>query len=162
MADPISLIGLGVAIIGGIAGASASNKAQKEQEKAQKAQWQTELDTHQYNIDLTKQQLTENLADIGATGRATQRKQFATMGASGAEVGVGTPLMNMIETAAGIEKDKTGATRAAELEIEYRQGEIDKLTDLINPPKKKKKPEEYINPNTGGYGQTSSPTYTGV
>ena len=87
------------------------------------------------------------------------------MGASGATVGVGTPLMNMIETAAGIERDKARLTRAAELEIEYREGEIAATEELLDEPEPELEPESELEPwkkklpkkphsrISGGYGQ---------
>ncbi len=159
MADPITAILTLVSITSSVIGLSESSKAQKSQDAAQQAQWQTELETHQYNLDLAKEGLRTGLADISREGARFQRQQGAAMGASGATLGTGTPLMNMITTAAGIERDKAGLTRTAELEIEFRQGEIDKLTGLINPPEpiepleplKKKKPT-----STGGRDRTGS------
>ena len=133
MADPISWITLGVIAITGLASSSQQNQAQADQEAAQQAQWQTELETHQFNLDLAKEGLSTGLANISREGARFQRLQGAAMGASGATLGFGTPLMNMITTAAGIERDKAGLTRTAELEIEFRQGEIDKLNELLNP-----------------------------
>ena len=153
MADPVSWIALGVSAIFGLVGASQSSQAQDEADAAQQAQWQTELETHQYNIDLAKLQLQGGLADITREGARFQRLQGAAMGASGATLGVGTPLMNMIRTAASIGEDKARLTREAELKIEFAQGEIDKLNELLNPPipggdpadKWKKKPGNYWN-----------------
>ncbi len=166
MADPVSWIAIGVSAIFGLVGASQSSQAQAEQDKAQadaeaaqRAQWETELATHQFNLDLAKEGLSTGLADFTREGARDLGLQGAAMGASGATLGVGTPLMNMIRMAASIERDKAGLTRTAELEIAFRQGEIDKLTGLINPPKpiepleplKKKKPT-----STGGRDRTGS------
>ena len=138
MADPVSWIAIGVSAIFGLVGASQSSQAQEQQdqaqadaEAAQRAQWETELATHQFNIDLTKEGLKTGLADISREGARDLRLQGAAMGASGATLGVGTPLMNMIRMAAGIEEDKARLTRTAELEIEFRQGEIEGLEQLL-------------------------------
>lgn len=130
----LALIGLGVSAISSIASSSKQKKAQDKQDKAQQAQWETELATHEYNIDLAKLQLTGDVSDIREGGATTQRKRLAAMGASGATLGTGTPLMNMIRSAAGIERDITDVTRAAELEIEFAESEIEGLEDLIDPP----------------------------
>ena len=134
-----------IGLVTSVASLAQGSKAASEQEKAQRVQWQTELETHQFNLDLAKEGLKGGLADISREGARFQRQQGAAMGASGATLGVGTPLMNMISTAAGIEQDKTRLTRSAELEIEFRQGEIDKLNERLNPKKHKR-------PTTGGSG----------
>ncbi len=160
MATALALIGTVVGIGSTIVGMSQQSKAQDEAEEAQRVQWETELETHQFNLDLVKEGLSTGLADITREGARFQRLQGAAMGASGATLGVGTPLMNMIRTAASIERDKAGLTRTAELEIAFRQGEIDKLNELLNPPIpggdpadkwKKKKPT-----STGGRDRTGS------
>ncbi len=142
MATALILTGIGLAITAGATTASivsqgeareAQDKATAAAEEAQKAQWKTELETHLYNIDLAKEGLRTGLADFTREGARDLRLQGAAMGASGATLGVGTPLMNMIRMAAGIEEDKAGLKRTAELEIEFRQGEIEGLTELLGP-----------------------------
>ncbi len=168
MADPIiSPILIGIGVITSLAGMSQQKKAQRSQDKAQaaadtaqQAQWQTELETHQFNIDIAKKGLREGTADISREGARFQRLQGAAMGASGATLGFGTPLMNMITTAAGIERDKSRLAAQTQAEIDFRQGEIDALNLLLNPveeevleepEKENKKPT-----STGGRDRTGS------
>ena len=138
MATPFEWIGLGVTAIFGLVGASQSSQAQADAdaaqaaaEEAQEAQWQTELETHQFNIDIARKGLREGTADISREGARSLRLQGAAMGASGATLGTGTPLMNMISTAAGIERDKSRLAAEAQLEIDFRQGEIEGLEQLL-------------------------------
>ncbi len=136
MADPVTLtlIQMGIGGITSIVSGSQQKKAQDEAEEAQRAQWETELATHQFNIDVAKKGLREGTADISREGARFTRLQNAAMGASGATLGFGTPLMNMISTAAGIERDKSRLAAQTQLDIDFAQGEIDKLNELLNPP----------------------------
>ncbi len=140
MATALILTGIGLAITAGATTASivsqgeareAQDKATAAAEEAQKAQWKTELETHLFNIDVAKKGLREGTADISREGARFQRLQGAAMGASGATLGVGTPLMNMIRTAAGIERDKSRLAAQTQLDIDFAQGEIDALTELL-------------------------------
>ncbi len=127
----ISAIGAGASIGFGASASAEQDKAQKAADLAQRAQWKTELETHLFNIDVAKKGLREGTADISREGARFQRLQGAAMGASGATLGVGTPLMNMIRTAAGIERDKSRLAAQTQLDIDFAQGEIDALTELL-------------------------------
>lgn len=117
MADPISLIGLGVSAIGTFGGMSASKKAEKTM-TAEK------IASYEYNIERIKEETAGTVGDITREGAAYGRQQRAAIGASGAEIGSGTPLMAMIETASSIERDISRVKRAAQLETEYYEREI--------------------------------------
>ena len=171
--ETIALISLLVGGTSAIGGASKRSKAQTEQdeaqadaEAAQRAQWQTELATHQFNIKVAEKGLREGTADISREGARSQRLRGAAMGASGATLGFGTPLMNMISSAAGIERDKSRLAAQTQLDIDFARAEIEKLSELLVPnkgtaveakpitavePLKKKKPT-----STGGRDRTGS------
>ena len=135
MADPVSwlAIGTGVNAIFGMAGLSQSKKAYEAQQEAQIVGWEATIRSHEYNIKRIKEELTGQLGDITKGGKRFQRLERAYMGASGAEIGTGTPLMNMMATAAGIETDKRRLERLAELQIEYLEEEIAETEELMEP-----------------------------
>ncbi len=120
MADPIStLVNLGITLfsIGEQKDAQRSqDKVIQEQRLAERTQWRSDIRTYEFNID----QLGKDIGAIRREGDDFQRLQGAAMGASGATLGVGTPLMNMIRTKAGIDID----IRDKESEIAFLQEEI--------------------------------------
>ena len=128
------LIGTGVSGAFGMAGLSQSQQAYKAQQEAQIAGWEEKIRSHEYNIERIKEELSGQLGDITKGGERFQRLERAYMGASGAEIGTGIPLMNMIATAAGIETSKRRLERLAELQIEYLEEEIAETEELLKPP----------------------------
>ncbi len=120
-----ALVGAGI-IIGGIFGGigasqskqaqEAQDKAYEEQKKAQVAAWEADIRAYKFNIG----QLGEDIGAIRREGEDFKRGQSAAMGASGATLGFGTPLMNMIRTQAGIDVN----VRGKEDEIAFLQEEI--------------------------------------
>ena len=130
MGDPISLLLGGISTITGIASYSS-------QKSAEQAMDEEKVRSYQYNIERIKEETAGQVGDIRREGAAYGRQQGAAIGASGAEMGSGTPLMAQIQTAASIERDVTRIKRGAQLETEYYQEQI----DILKP--KKKKPAQY-------------------
>ena len=130
MGDPISLLLGGISTITGIASYSS-------QKSAEEIERQEKIAGYEYNIERVKEETTGQVGDIKREGAAYGRQQSAAIGASGAEMGSGTPLMAQIQTAASIERDVTRIKRGAQLETEYYQEQI----DILKP--KKKKPAQY-------------------
>ena len=160
--DPFTIIFGGMSMLSGISGMAGSSKAHEQQERAQRAAWEEKIRAYQFNIGQTEQEIeqlkyvgAETRADVRREGGRFMRGQSAAMGASGAAVGVGTPLMAMTEAAESIERDVLRVTRLEEMEItkreegiEFMEQEIDihesmlgrwhKLGALSKPGKKKK------------------------
>ena len=116
----MSLILDAVGLVTGIA-------SESERKKAEQAADEEKIRAYQYNIERVKEETAGQVGDIKREGAAYTRGQSAAIGASGAEIGSGTPLMAMIETASSIERDITRVKRAAQLETEYYQGEIEAI-----------------------------------
>jgi len=141
-----------------LSGVFGSSKAHKEQEKAQKASWEEKLRAYQFGIGQTEKDIeqlkyvgAETRVDIRREGGRFMRGQSAAMGASGATVGVGSPLMAMTEAAESIERDVLRITRLEEMEItkreegiEFMESEIDVLKENlgIDGEEKKVKPKK--------------------
>lgn len=121
--------------IAGIAQSAKSQKASEEafdyQKEAQKIQWQEEIDTHKFNIKRSGEEARGLIGDFQREGAAFSRGQMAAMGAAGAEVGSGTPLMNMLQTQAGTARDVLRVQRASDLEIEFAKEQIGVLEGNI-------------------------------
>ena len=130
MGDPISLLLGGISTITGIASYSS-------QKSAEEIERQEKIAGYEYNIERVKEETAGRVGDERKEGATYMRGQSAAVGASGAEIGSGTPLMAMIETATGIERNVTRIKRGAQLETEYYQEQIDTLKP------KKKKPAQY-------------------
>jgi len=139
MGDPISLLLGGISTITGIASYSS-------QKSAEQAMDEEKVRAHQYNIERVKEETAGKVGDIKREGASYTRAQDAAIGASGAEMGSGTPLMAQIQTAMSIERDVTRIKRGAQLETEYYQQEIEALT----PKKKKPAPYKYSMRTYGG------------
>ena len=131
MADPFTAA-LGIFemfnIVGGIFG---SGKASSEQKKAYRESKEAQIRAYQYNVGATEKEIEqvkylgqETRADIRREGGATKRAQSAAMGASGAVIGTGSPLMTMTETAESIERDLLRMRRLEQMEVEKREAEI--------------------------------------
>lgn len=118
--DPVSWIMVGTSVIGGIASHS-------QQKKAAEVSREEKIRAYEYNIERIKQETAGTVGDIKRSGREFGIHQTAAMGASGAELGIGTPLMNMLETEASIARDIARVKKAAALETEYYQEEIEAL-----------------------------------
>lgn len=134
--DPVigsAVIGAGVKTVTSVAGYGKGKKAQKAQKEAQKIQWEEAIRTHQVNIDLAKHQAGVDIFGLQSEGAQFARGQMAAMGAAGAEVGSGTPLMNMLQTQAGIARDVLNVQKALDIEVEYREEEIAQLEKNLNP-----------------------------
>jgi len=138
MADPLTLLMGGISMIGGIAADSA-------QKSAEQAQREETIRKHEYDIERIKEETAGQVGDIRREGATYGRQQSAAIGASGAEIGSGTPLMAMIKTASSIERDVTRIKRGAQLETEYHQEEIEALS-----PKKKKPTKTKFTSKYGG------------
>jgi len=128
--DPISI---GLSTLSFISGASKSSSSEKAQQEAQRISWEEKIRAYEYNIGLAKREMTGMIGDIQREGAAFQRYQAAAIGASGAEIGAGTPLMMMIETAATIERDIARTRTAYEEQIKYYEQEIAEYKKLLKP-----------------------------
>jgi len=133
----MSLILDAVGLVTGIASYSS-------QKSAEEIARQEKIAEYEYNIERVKEETAGQVGDIKREGAAYTRRQDAAIGASGAEIGSGTPLMAQISTAASIERDVTRIKRGAQLETEYYQEQI----DILKPKKKKPAPYKY----SGGPG----------
>jgi len=117
MADPatwLMAITGAVSTIGGIAGSSA---AQQQSEAAYKASLEEKLRAYQANIGMTKYAGETERADIQREGEQFIRGQEAAIGASGATIGTGTPLMTMIDTAQTLELDMLRSHRMEKMQV---------------------------------------------
>jgi len=120
---------------------SQSAQSQQFQEQGVQAEWQSKIDTAKYNIERSKEEARILTGDIQREGALFQRGQMAAMGASGAEVGSGTPLMNMLQTQAGIARDVLNVQRASQMEIEYLESEIELYESYLTPKGSGPRPE---------------------
>ena len=143
-----------------------TQKAYEEQRKATIAGWESQLRTHEYNIERIGIELIGKVGDIRKEGERFQSYQLAYMGASGATVGVGTPLMNMIETAAGIETDIRNLERLADLERDYLESEIAATEELLleDEPEPAEEEDRYTFDPTAPHGgpEDVDPSYPGT
>lgn len=136
--DPFTLIFGGIGALGTISSMVGSSKAQKEQERAQEAAWREKIRAYEFNIGQTEKDIEglkyfsqEKIVDIRREGSRFMRGQSAAMGASGAVVGVGTPLMAMTETAESTERDVLRAKREKKLGVEYLESDIEFMEQEI-------------------------------
>lgn len=123
----LGVLGLGI----GVAGLVGSSKAAEQSEAAYEASLEEKIRAYEFNIGQKKEEIGqlrykggETRADIRREGEQFMRGQAATIGASGAEIGVGSPLMTMTETAESIERDIIRTQRLEEMEIKKRRQEI--------------------------------------
>ena len=147
MPDPITAIAGIVGIFGTIGGMAGSAKAAEQSEAAYEASLEEKSRAYKFNIGQTKEEIgqikyagQETRADIRKEGDQFLRGQAAAIGASGAVIGVGSPLMTMIETAESIERDLLRTQRLEEMEIKKRKqkitfmkGEIKEISKILNP-----------------------------
>ena len=134
MVDPISggiVAGAAIDVLSFITGSSKSSKASKAQREAQIEGYKEKIRTYEYNIERAQTEMAGTVGDIQREGAAFQRRQLANIAGSGAEIGTGTPLMNMIQTAAGIERDVMRTKQAYGQEIEFYEQEISEYRKLL-------------------------------
>jgi len=132
----VGALTLGLGVLGTVGGIVGSAKAAGQSEEAYKASLEEKYRAYEHNIGQTEKDIegikyfgSETRADIRREGDQFMRGQAAAIGASGAEIGTGSPLMTMISTAETIERDMLRATRLEELEIEKRESEIEYMTE---------------------------------
>ena len=101
------------------------------QKQAQREQWRSEIRTHTFNIGQAKKDMSKALLDTYKSGALHLREKKAWLGAAGAEVGSGTPLMNMIQAKTDIELEAIAIKQTYEPEIEFMESEIENLQDQL-------------------------------
>ena len=150
----IGIMGLGLGIIGTAGGMIGSSEAAAQSKAAYRASLEEKQRAYGFNIGQTEQEIggikyagQERRSDIRREGDQFLRGQAAAIGASGAVIGVGSPLMTMTETAEGIELDLLRTRRLEQMEVEKRESsiefmesEIEEIGDLLE--KKRTKPPE--------------------
>jgi len=101
-------------------------RAYQQQMNEKIKNYQFDIQAAGLDIEHIQELKEENIADIQEEGARFTRQQRAYLGAAGAEIGTGTPLLTMLETAAGIKRNiervKTEArqqTESAEQQIEF-------------------------------------------
>lgn len=128
----------GTSALTSIIGGMKAGKSQKMSESAAAAQQEAtefgyaeKIRTYEYNIEQIGEGAKNLIGDIKRESATFQRKQMAAMGAAGAEVGSGTPLMNMLATEAVIAGYLSETARAADKQIEFMKGEIEEYEEEL-------------------------------
>lgn len=151
----IGVMGLGLGIIGTVGGMIGSSEAAAQSEAAYKASLEEKVRAYGFNIGQTETEIEqvkyagqETRTDIRREGDQFLRGQAAAIGASGAVIGVGSPLMTMTETAENVERDLLRTQRIEgmevtkrEDEIEFMESEVEEIEKILESKKPKKPPE---------------------
>ena len=100
MGAGLAAAGAGLAVAGGIIGARGATEAGNAAYKQGQIQYGQELQRSHYEAKVLQRQMLEQL-----------HTQMAQWGGSGASVGVGSPVTNMMKTINDLEEDKTHILR---------------------------------------------------
>lgn len=142
------LAGFFLDLFGSLFGMSQSKKAREREVKAYLSSLEEKHRAYEFNIGQTELEIgqikyasQEKRADIRREGDQFLRGQAAAIGASGAVIGEGSPLMTMIETAESIERDILRTQRFEQMaikerkkKIKYMEGEVGELEEILSHP----------------------------
>lgn len=150
--DPFTLIFGGLGAAGTIAGMSKAKKSYQASQAAYyenllgyQASLESKQRSYEFNIGQIERDIEqvgyitqESIFDLRRSGGTLQRQQRAVMGASGAKIDVGTPLLEMTRTAESIERDITRLRRVEaatiegmEAEKEFTEEQVEETKDEI-------------------------------
>jgi len=132
----IAMVGLGGAEF--LTSIFGMGKSHSEQKKAEQATREEKIRAYGFNIGQTEKDI-ERVRYAGQEARAETRRegeqairgQAAAIGASGASIGAGSPLMTMVETSESLERDILRLRRLEEMEVEKKESQIEFMEQEI-------------------------------
>lgn len=132
MAGGIGLT-IGLSALSLLWGMYSSSQAEGASAAAQRQQWEDKIDFFKFAMGQAKTTMASELLELSRTGSMHLREKMAWHGAAGAEVGSGTPLMNMIQAEQDIQLEALAIKKTYLPEIEFYESEIEKLEERLNP-----------------------------